>query len=234
MEKDILETKGMRLTEENVFYFSIRYKRIMAAKFTAYQEWVFISTGCCCSCTDSPNTLWLPQLSDMLCRRGERSMVSLTNFNMGWDETESSRREVGLGCLLCSPHVIITSSKKEAVPCAGEMCGKSASAPSTWDRCPDWSSSPFVSYFSLFCLLTMSLACSLLPAISTTETWFSPDVYNVRLTTRKSPCKILYSSWLSYVDTCCEKLESINRMCTESGDNRDTIKSHTWFVSMTG
>lgn len=38
MEKDMLETKGMRLTEENVFYFSIRYKRIMAAKFTAYQE----------------------------------------------------------------------------------------------------------------------------------------------------------------------------------------------------
>lgn len=134
MEKDILKTKGIRLREENVFYFSIRYKRIVAAKFTAYQEWVCVSTDCCCSCADSPDTLWLPQLSDMLCRRGGRSVVSLTN-----DEIESGRwRQVGIGCLLCSPHVIITSTYKQFQ--VQEKCEKNVDQlTDTWDRCPDWS-----------------------------------------------------------------------------------------------
>lgn len=195
MEKDILKTKGMRLTEENVFYFSIRYKRIMAAKFTAYQEWVFISTGCCCGCTDSPNTLWLPRLSDMLCRRGERCMVSLI---LTWDEMRQKAVEERLDLDACFvAHVSSSPQVRRKQFHVQEKCEKKVyQLPAPETDVQVGQSSPFASCFSLLCILTLFLACSLLPAVSTTETRFSSDVYTVHLTTSKSPCKILYSSWL--------------------------------------
>lgn len=38
MGKDILKMRGIRLTGENVLYFSVRYKRTVASKFTVYQQ----------------------------------------------------------------------------------------------------------------------------------------------------------------------------------------------------